>query len=243
MRSRDSIRLARAATACLCAMLAIAGCVALSPQEHAPDAGVLLAGTGSCGVERWSVKTGSDPDAGLVNLNSPTPQSIVYLTGLPAPSPLPANGRIQPTETTEFVVDATLTKYKLESDSDYHLVLADAQGRTMIAEIPDPVCVGSSSPFTSGIANARNEFDAKYSATTSFQTVSIPVEIRGVGFFDYKHGQTGVAPNAIELHPVLDIVFNPTGGGTGGSVQLIGDPSFEHGNGRADQRRPVPQRP
>jgi hypothetical protein len=23
------------------------------------------------------------------------------------------------------------------------------------------------------------------------------------GFFDYQHGQTGVAPNAIELHPVL----------------------------------------
>jgi hypothetical protein len=25
----------------------------------------------------------------------------------------------------------------------------------------------------------------------------------GVAFFDFKHGQTGVAPNAIELHPIL----------------------------------------
>jgi len=25
----------------------------------------------------------------------------------------------------------------------------------------------------------------------------------GVAFFDYDHGQTGVAPNAIEFHPVL----------------------------------------
>lgn len=25
----------------------------------------------------------------------------------------------------------------------------------------------------------------------------------GVGFFDFLHGQTGVAPNGIELHPVL----------------------------------------
>jgi hypothetical protein len=25
----------------------------------------------------------------------------------------------------------------------------------------------------------------------------------GIGFFDYLHGQTGVAPNGIELHPVL----------------------------------------
>jgi hypothetical protein len=33
--------------------------------------------------------------------------------------------------------------------------------------------------------------------------------VTGVGFFDFLHGQTGVAPNGIELHPVLDIVFNP----------------------------------
>jgi hypothetical protein len=26
---------------------------------------------------------------------------------------------------------------------------------------------------------------------------------RGVGFFDYLHGQSGVAPNGIELHPLL----------------------------------------
>jgi hypothetical protein len=28
--------------------------------------------------------------------------------------------------------------------------------------------------------------------------------VTGVALFDFKHGQTGVAPNAIELHPVLD---------------------------------------
>jgi hypothetical protein len=27
--------------------------------------------------------------------------------------------------------------------------------------------------------------------------------IKGVGFWDEIHGQTGVAPNGIELHPVL----------------------------------------
>jgi hypothetical protein len=27
--------------------------------------------------------------------------------------------------------------------------------------------------------------------------------VTGVAFFDFQHGQTGVAPNAIELHPVL----------------------------------------
>ncbi len=37
--------------------------------------------------------------------------------------------------------------------------------------------------------------------------------VTGVGFFDFLHGQSGVAPNGIELHAVLDIQFG-TGGGT-----------------------------
>jgi len=27
--------------------------------------------------------------------------------------------------------------------------------------------------------------------------------VTGVAFFDFLHGQTGVAPNGIELHPIL----------------------------------------
>jgi hypothetical protein len=27
--------------------------------------------------------------------------------------------------------------------------------------------------------------------------------VTGVVFWDYFHGQTGVAPNAVELHPIL----------------------------------------
>jgi len=33
------------------------------------------------------------------------------------------------------------------------------------------------------------------------------VWITGVGFFDYLHGQRGVAPNGIELHPVFYVEF------------------------------------
>jgi hypothetical protein len=42
-------------------------------------------------------------------------------------------------------------------------------------------------------AVAGHDFDRLWGTAT----------ITGVGFFDYQHGQTGVAPNAIELHPVL----------------------------------------
>jgi len=38
-----------------------------------------------CGVERWSVKTGTDPDAGLVNLNSSTSTTVANMRPLPRP--------------------------------------------------------------------------------------------------------------------------------------------------------------
>jgi hypothetical protein len=175
-----------------------------------------------CGVERWSVKTGTDPDAGLVNLNSSTNTTVASMRAFTAPNPIPANNRVAPAETTQWVINATLTQYKLESDSDYHLILQDAGGLTMIVEIPSPTCVGSGSPFLPGITNARNEFNAKFTATTSFQTANIPVKVTGVGMFDFLHGQTGVAPNGIELHPILDIVFNP---GTSPDFALSASPS------------------
>ncbi|HEX4203641.1 MAG TPA: hypothetical protein VHZ51_05490 [Ktedonobacteraceae bacterium] len=172
-----------------------------------------LSSTGSCGVERWAVKTGTDADAGLINLNSTSQTTIAALTSLPAPSNLPSNNRVQPTETTVFQLHNTLTQYKLESDSNYHLILQDSSGKTMIAEISDPACVGSSSPLLSDIQNARSEFDARYTPNDTFQTANMPVTVTGVGFFDFLHGQNGVAPNGIELYAVLDIQFG-TGGGT-----------------------------
>jgi len=164
----------------------------------------------TCGVERWSVKTGTDPDAGTVDLNNPVHTTVADLGSIPAPPDPPGpplNARLAPTETTVYVVNATMLSFKKENDVDYHIVLQDDTGHTMIAEIPCPCCVGLSSPFTAGIANARSKFDARFTPTSFFQNVNIPVQITGVGFFDFIHGQTGVAPNGIELHPVLDISF------------------------------------
>jgi len=94
----------------------------------------------------------------------------------------------------------------------HHLVLSDAGGRTMIAEIPAPACVGASSPFLPTIRAVRAAFTAAFHPTTaSFQRVAVKVHVTGVGFFDFKHGQSGVAPNAIELHPLLSIQW--AGGG------------------------------
>jgi hypothetical protein len=178
-----------------------------------------------CGVERWSVKTGTDSDAQRVDLANPRNTTIGELIALTPPHPIPVASRFTPTETTVFVVNATLTDYKLEGgptgDSDYHLVLEDEQGRTMVAEIPSPHCVGNSSPFAAQVASSRARFDGKLTAGLSFQTADIPVQVTGVGFFDFSHGQHGAAPNIIELHPILDIVFNPQmAGGTDFSLSV-----------------------
>jgi hypothetical protein len=161
----------------------------------------------ACGVERWSVKTGTDPQAPSVNLSSYISSTIYNFHQSTRPSSLPSNGRVSPRETTQYRLSGTLTKYVRENDSDYHLVIKDGSGRTMIIELPATNCVGSGSPFGPGISRARNQFDARFTATTSFKSTSTPVTIKGVGFWDYIHGQTGVAPNGIEVHPVLDIVF------------------------------------
>ena len=170
----------------------------------------------SCGVERWSVKAGTDSSIGSVNLNSATPTTVALLRAFPSPSPIPANSRVAPAETTQWVINGTLIEYKLESDSDYHVVFQDGSGNTMVTEIPypgaSPACVPASNALLPGIAGARCKFDGSGLplATGSFRTANVPVRIVGVGMFDFPHGQTGAAPNQIEIHAILDIAFLKT---------------------------------
>ncbi len=65
--------------------------------------------------------------------------------------------------------------------------------------MPDPKGVDSSSPFLEEITATREAFDKVHPATTQLQTLNIGVRFIGVGFFDFQHGQNGVAPNGVEL--------------------------------------------
>ena len=121
-------------------------------------------------------------------------------------APVGPTTRIAPTEFTTYRIKANLVSYKMENDSDYHLVLVDNSTDTMIAEIPSPSCALKST-FLSQITAARKTFDSKLTTTTTYQDITIPVVVTGVGFFDKIHGQRGVASNGIELHPVLSISF------------------------------------
>ncbi len=157
----------------------------------------------ACGSERWEIKTGTDPYTGQVSL-VPKSNTIAALIALPA-----AGGgtlRSSPIETTLWELkDVTLSMIKLETDSDYHMVISDGP-HTMIAEIAYPNCA-TGSPWSCFLSRARAEVDARLNVTSSPQYPALTVTLRGVGFFDASHGQTGVAPNAVELHPVLQICF------------------------------------
>jgi hypothetical protein len=178
--------------------------------------------------ERWAVKTAADADAQQLTSQPSTSTTIADLTALAVPALLPPDGRSDGAEKTVWELSVTLQEFRAESDGDYHLVIADDQGNTMIAEIPNPGDITAPSYFADQITNARTAFDNHFQiveninaptapaapvaqavgAGAQFQQVAAPVTLTGLGFFDFSHGQAGVAPNAIELHPVINIVFD-----------------------------------
>lgn len=182
-------------------------------EDESEDEETITTAAGTCGVERWAVKTGMDSTASLVNLTAKD-STIASLRAMRMPTTIPSTTRVaNSAETQLWRITATLSEFKLESDSDIHLVLADASGSTMIAEIPSPSC-DSGSAWATKIAAARSAFTAKFTPKSSFQTANVPVVVTGVGMFDFAHGQTGAAPNQIELHPVHSICF-PSSSGSG----------------------------
>jgi hypothetical protein len=158
-----------------------------------------------CGIERWSVKTLADP-AGRALTLSPRATTIRALRNKPVPGYLGLR-RNRGVERTTFRLRAKLVEMKLEDDSDIHLVIADPtrSGATMIAEFPLASCTAHATPKARvKMRRARNALIAACGPpSSSFRRLSGTATISGVGFFDQIHGQTGVAPNGIELHPVV----------------------------------------
>lgn len=170
----------------------------------------------TCGVWRWGIKTLSDDRASDVDF-APPATTVQQLRALAKPKPLGKDTpRIGPTELHTYRIRAQLLEHRWVAkqstdDSDFHLVISvpGNKSRTMIAEIVDPSCPGARD---SNRIEAFRAIRTKYvnlfgTVPRDFSNVqgSPVVFVTGVGFFDERHGQRGVAPNGIELHPVLDI--------------------------------------
>jgi hypothetical protein len=153
-----------------------------------------------------------------IHLGHAIDTTIADLRGLQPPADIRHfQGRLAGVEDQRFVLDATLTMFKPEADKDYHLVIRD-HGKTMIAEIPRPSCVTSSSPFHDTIQATRDCFE---NHAKSKKNLQLRVRVTGIGFFDLPHStpQTGHAPNNIEIHPVLGITFLSDGTKCGAATQ------------------------
>jgi hypothetical protein len=167
-------------------LVAVAGLLA-AWASHPPRTAAATA-RADCGVERWTVKTLGDRPS----LRPTRDTSIKYLTTRAAPEGLPQT-RL-PLERRVYRVTAAVTLVRPEDDGDFHLVLQDGAGRTMIAE----------SPLTSCGRSATAHRQRQIAAARARVRLCPRATVTGVAFFDFQHGQTGVAPNGIELHPILD---------------------------------------
>ena len=212
----------------------------------------------SCGgVERWAVKVGSDSRAAAIDLTNRVTTAVHDLVHLPRPT-LPSDDTTRLNEErTIRVVDARLVQFKTEAgktgDSDFHLVKSDdtlqfsttnVSPHSFVAEIVDPGCVAGRhdqvsfpSLFQAQLEAVHATFVDQFGSTIQTDGSwndggGIPVRITGIGFFDRIHvpGQTGRALNGIELHPLLDIEFNPRGPTpTPTPSALPQNPGFESG--------------
>lgn len=162
----------------------------------------------ACGVERWFVKTLSDVDAPSVSVSSVTPSTIpdlnafdTHCTGLP-------ERREFPEEFQVFEVTGRVSFVAHEDDRDFHIALEDPGSPefTIVAELADILCAGAIvSPHFSALSAADAMWRILLDGRSPSSLVGTIVRVRGVGFYDFAHGQRGRSRNCIELHPILEI--------------------------------------
>lgn len=167
-----------------------------------------------CGVERWPVKTLTDTKVNLVKFRSKK-KSITWLISReePAEADKTDDARLIGIETMTFRVRGIVVGHVKEADKDFHVVISEENDstKTMIIEFPSSECRDvCSSSYAAKINKARADYIAKVGTpTTKYKelTKRILIEVTGVGFWDGEHAtpQHGVAPNNVELHPIIKI--------------------------------------
>jgi hypothetical protein len=167
----------------------------------------------TCGIERWPVKTLADPAEPSIHF-APKSSSVDALAQLPVAVGI-GGARGVGAEQTDFKVKAKLVGIKVESDHDFHLVIADPKtGATMIVEFPNQSCTnGAPAAKRTQMENARTAVLTICGLTphSGYHHLTGTATVTGIAFFDFLHRQTGHAPNGVELHPVLQFTGQCTG--------------------------------
>jgi hypothetical protein len=157
------------------------------------------------GKERWDVKTLADSCAKDINFNpkSSTIEKLISIKpGRKIGNSTPRFGL----EYNTFTITCKIREYRIEDDGDKHLVLVSLidSTKTMIGEIPNLACdTTNKNLFKPKFDSCMKEFNKR---VMRHQKVEPGLyRIFGVLFFDKIHGQLGVAPNGVEIHPILSI--------------------------------------
>lgn len=162
----------------------------------------------ACGVERWFVKTLADNAASRVDVTSVTSTTIRDLNGFATHCTGLPDSRTYAEEFRVFEVTGRIIYIAHEDDRDYHIALEDpgAPGYTLVSELADTVCAGAViSPHFTTLRTAEAMWAMLLGGRGTSALIGTTVRVRGVGFYDFNHGQTGRSRNCIELHPILGI--------------------------------------
>lgn len=165
----------------------------------------------ACGAERADVKLLADVHPQFFENASKLPVrscTIAELRQVPQPKKWTPTLPRMLSEMRICEVKVWVTEYKLEADLDFHVVIEDENHDTMIAEFPAPAC--AKDPKLKGIFSTARSALLKllpHPPTPQVKRLASPrpVTFVGVVFIDKLHGQLGVAPNGVELHPVLEV--------------------------------------
>src|ERR1700733_657713 len=158
-----------------------------------------------CGVERWSIKTLTDPDTTLI-VWTPVASTVAQQNGYSEIS-VDVNTPRQAFEKIVVSIPCTITAYRKEEDGDIHLVLLDALNDSMIGEIPSVDCHEvAASPYAAEFLAASQWITENLGKpSTDFKYSNASVTITGVQFQDFEHEEVGHAKNYREVHPVIKI--------------------------------------
>ena len=187
-------------------LVTIALCISLSLLLTA----FVLVQQTPCGTERWDVKTLSDKESAGIKWSAVN-TSVKAMSQLIQPFPVKDKKFDKKIrfgyEFNVYELKCRIREFRKEDDGDYHLVLVDINDTTctIVGEIINPDCPEiSNSKYLGAFKNTREEFELfklpKNQVMDGIYTVT------GVCFFDFKHNQLGVAPNGVEIHPIMDIV-------------------------------------
>lgn len=160
-----------------------------------------------CISGRHTIKNLADPRVRLIDPR-PIQTNLSSLWLLRPPRHLgAATPRLPGIERHVYRMRVRLVSLQLEPDLDIHLVVAEPgrPRRTMITELPHSRCYTVAvSPYRNAMISARAAlFRACGRSYRRQRRIVGTGTVTGVGFWDRRHGQYGVARNGVELHPLL----------------------------------------